>query len=137
MARASTMRSLASSSPWARYADSIAISTCVPLAVFAIRECTESAFGRQMVDDPASSDASGRRIADLVVDIRPAVMHDSRVTDFPTERVKLMPEYSCDVPLWCDEGQQPSIRNNPRGRPLVDHEEATVVEVLGTKHESG
>jgi hypothetical protein len=30
------MRSLASSSPWARYADSIAISTCVPLAVFAI-----------------------------------------------------------------------------------------------------
>ncbi len=36
MARASTMRSLASSSPWARYADSIAISTCVPLAVFAI-----------------------------------------------------------------------------------------------------
>jgi len=38
------MRSLASSSPWARYADSIAISTCVPLAVFAIA-CTESAFG--------------------------------------------------------------------------------------------
>ena len=36
MARASTMRSLDSSSPWARYADSIAISTCVPLAVFAI-----------------------------------------------------------------------------------------------------
>ena len=31
-------------------------------------------------------------------------MHDSRVTDFPTERVKLMPEYSCDIPVWCDEG---------------------------------
>src|SRR3954447_21339358 len=31
-------------------------------------------------------------------------MHDSRVTDFPTERVKLMPEYSCDMPVRCDAG---------------------------------
>src|SRR4051794_24674962 len=41
---------------------------------------------------------------DLVVDIRPTVMNDSRVTDFPTERVKLMPEYSCDMPVRCDAG---------------------------------
>ena len=42
--------------------------------------------------------------ADLVVDIRRAVVHDSLVTEFPTGRVKFSPEYSCDMPLWCDEG---------------------------------
>jgi len=40
-----------------------------------------------------------------VVDIRPAAVHDSLMTEFRTERVKLMPEYSCEMPLWCDEGQ--------------------------------
>jgi hypothetical protein len=39
------MRSLASSSPWARYADWIAISTCAPVAVFAIASAPKSAFG--------------------------------------------------------------------------------------------
>ena len=57
MARASTMRSLASSSPWARYADSIAISTCVPLAVFAIASAPNR---RSVLQNPACRQVGGR-----------------------------------------------------------------------------
>ena len=57
---ASTMRSLASSSPWARYADSIAISTCVPLAVFAIASAPNRRFRT------AGALCGGRRHASVV-----------------------------------------------------------------------
>jgi hypothetical protein len=51
------MRSLASSSPWARYADSIAISTCVPHAVFAIASAPNRRYGRGRVRREVSQNA--------------------------------------------------------------------------------